>query len=118
MTDTAPEALSEGEVNEQAEYAHKLVLGLVPTVQKLMDTHRPPDGRSHSAVAGFIQAFTELELSIAVACEVSPMQLVQALRMIAEDIEHDVIRAASQMKEGPTRRAPREAAAEIPKVDF
>lgn len=116
MTDEAPEP-TEDETNAQSEYGRKLAEGLVPTVQELMNRFPPPDMRAASALAGFIQAFTELELSLAVACNINPLEIVRALRMVADDIEHDIVMVLQKRQnELAVPPAPREQAPF--KVDF
>jgi hypothetical protein len=95
----------------QAEYVQKLTKKLAPWVQAMMRDITPPQRSLSSMAAGFIQAFTELELSVCIACAVNPFELVRSLRMVADDIERSLL-AELAKQEGAKKEAPK------PSVEF
>ena len=96
MSNTASQDHAANQVlRAQAEYVKKIVEGLAPTIQKLMNEIPPPELSTANCAGGFLQALAELQLSVTVACKVHPLELVRCLRLLADDIEQAILAVPS-----------------------
>jgi len=71
----------------QAEYSVQIAEFLMPKVAEAIRALPPPNGTGASGMAGFLQAFAHISLSIAVGLKIHLGDLANAYHLIAFDIE-------------------------------